>query len=577
MAENNPIVIVFIGGEQSSKHDFLDFERRQQILGKLSPSNFSPFEITITTKDKTRTIRIIDAPTKETEKQERDELLAQTDIIVVCFSLVSQSSYDEVENVLIKEVNNLEKKVPTFLLGIGTDLRNSEDVLSKLSSNPISEEQGKELAKKISAKSYFECELFGRNQLQIIKDFIEILDEELKEENLKEENLKEENLKENNLKEENLKENNSEDNSEDEKLEEQKPLSISIESQIYNNELIIGESANNLPYFNDLIESELKAKESIRPISETKKYKVIEKNIMLISESIDFAIDFADTFLLISDSQTYLQQDTNDLKNFSISIQISNSTLNIHLFCVDLNQEIEKDENLKNIDTFMIFFNSETKDQHSKILNFWRTILLPLPNEYLMAVINIDPNGQSYNDKKELFSQNLKLAKFAAEIKSSHFFQINSCTNVNDVAKVMIEILAAQFQNLSTLKSELHQIVFNEEIKDMQRKKEELLELSLGKNELHTKILQICNTEDLLSTLNKTKNPDIRMKMTGLHLACLHNSQIDVIRILVISGADVNALDNKTPLHYACENQVSFEIIQYLLDKGSDPNLKSVN
>lgn len=58
---------------------------------------------------------------------------------------------------------------------------------------------------------------------------------------------------------------------------------------------------------------------------------------------------------------------------------------------------------------------------------------------------------------------------------------------------------------------------------------------------------------------------------TLLHLAC-ESGKMDIIEVLVASGADVNAANahSMTPLHIAC-NKHDEELIRYLLENGADP------
>ncbi|EAU36189.1 protein rho1 [Aspergillus terreus NIH2624] len=81
-------------------------------------------------------------------------------VILICFAIDSPDSLDNVQEKWISEVLHFCQGLPIILVGCKVDLRNNRQVieeLAKTSQSPVSEEQGKDVAKKIGAYKYLEC------------------------------------------------------------------------------------------------------------------------------------------------------------------------------------------------------------------------------------------------------------------------------------------------------------------------------------------------------------------------------------------------------------------------------------
>jgi cell division control protein 42 len=84
----------------------------------------------------------------------------QTDVFLVCFSVVLPSSLANVEEIWVKEIQKYCPKTPFILVGTKTDLRDDPKEIEKLAKKkerPIRYEQGERIAKKLKAAKYVEC------------------------------------------------------------------------------------------------------------------------------------------------------------------------------------------------------------------------------------------------------------------------------------------------------------------------------------------------------------------------------------------------------------------------------------
>lgn len=83
-----------------------------------------------------------------------------TDVILMCFSVDSPDSLENVQTKWTPEVRHFCPKVPIILVGNKIDLRNDPETireLSKYKQKPVRTEDGKAMAEMIHASAYVEC------------------------------------------------------------------------------------------------------------------------------------------------------------------------------------------------------------------------------------------------------------------------------------------------------------------------------------------------------------------------------------------------------------------------------------
>jgi small GTP-binding protein len=84
----------------------------------------------------------------------------QTDVFIACFSVVNPSSYQNVKNKWIREIERYCPGVPVVLVGSKADLREDEGIqhyLKDYGTRPITPEEGEALSQDIGAVAYVEC------------------------------------------------------------------------------------------------------------------------------------------------------------------------------------------------------------------------------------------------------------------------------------------------------------------------------------------------------------------------------------------------------------------------------------
>ncbi|XP_077443921.1 ras-like GTP-binding protein RHO [Stigmatopora argus] len=83
-----------------------------------------------------------------------------TDVILMCFSVDSPDSLENIPEKWVPEVKHFCPNVPIILVGNKKDLRNDENVrnsLSRLKLEPVRPEDGRAMAARIGAHDYLEC------------------------------------------------------------------------------------------------------------------------------------------------------------------------------------------------------------------------------------------------------------------------------------------------------------------------------------------------------------------------------------------------------------------------------------
>ncbi|CAH1759394.1 24411_t:CDS:2 [Entrophospora sp. SA101] len=97
----------------------------------------------------------------------------QTDVFLICFSLVSPSSYENVKSKWYPEIMHHTTNTPLILVGTKLDLREDKETIQKLkqkSQIPITYPQGLQMAKDIGAVRYLECSALTQKGLKSVFD-----------------------------------------------------------------------------------------------------------------------------------------------------------------------------------------------------------------------------------------------------------------------------------------------------------------------------------------------------------------------------------------------------------------------
>ena len=97
----------------------------------------------------------------------------QTDVFLVCYSVVNPSSFENVKATWIPEVRHHCPEVPMILVGLKLDLRASNDTIKKLKErglSPITYEMGFKQARDLGCTKFLECSALEQRGLKEVFD-----------------------------------------------------------------------------------------------------------------------------------------------------------------------------------------------------------------------------------------------------------------------------------------------------------------------------------------------------------------------------------------------------------------------
>ncbi|KAI8322135.1 cell division control protein 42 [Martensiomyces pterosporus] len=137
------------------------------------PTVFDNYAVTVMIGDEPYTLGLFDTAGQEDYDRLRPLSYPQTDVFLVCFSVTSQASYENVREKWFPEVRHHCPGVPCLIVGTQVDLREDRGTLAKLEANrqrPISVEQGEKLARDLGAVKYVECSALTQKGLKNVFD-----------------------------------------------------------------------------------------------------------------------------------------------------------------------------------------------------------------------------------------------------------------------------------------------------------------------------------------------------------------------------------------------------------------------
>lgn len=133
------------------------------------PTVFDNYSSQVTVDGRTLSLNLWDTAGQEEYDRLRTLSYPQTNVFIICFSISSPASYENVLHKWHPEVTHHCPGVPILLVGTKSDLREDSETLKKLkeaNSAPVSHHNGSSLAKQIQAVRYMECSALNQDGIK---------------------------------------------------------------------------------------------------------------------------------------------------------------------------------------------------------------------------------------------------------------------------------------------------------------------------------------------------------------------------------------------------------------------------
>ncbi|XP_046341522.1 ras-related C3 botulinum toxin substrate 2-like [Haliotis rubra] len=173
MAQGRPIKCVVVGDGTVGKTCMLISYTTDSFPGEYVPTVFDNYTANMMVDSVPVSLGLWDTAGQEDYDRLRPLSYPQTDVFLICFSVVSPSSFENVTTKWNPEIKHHCPDAPVILVGTKIDLRENKETIGQLVAQglaPIKREQGMKLVNKVRAVKYMECSALTQRGLKQVFD-----------------------------------------------------------------------------------------------------------------------------------------------------------------------------------------------------------------------------------------------------------------------------------------------------------------------------------------------------------------------------------------------------------------------
>jgi len=172
-SSGNKIKCVFIGDGAVGKTSLIISYTTNGYPAEYVPTAIDTYHAVVHVDGQPLTLELCDTPGQDDFDTLRPLVYPNTDVFLLCFSVVMPSTFQNVREKWIPEIRSQSKKVPIVLVGTQSDLRADAKTLVGLrhsKEHPIQESEARKLAHSLGCETYVESSSLTQDNLKEVFD-----------------------------------------------------------------------------------------------------------------------------------------------------------------------------------------------------------------------------------------------------------------------------------------------------------------------------------------------------------------------------------------------------------------------
>lgn len=128
--------------------------------GEYIPTVFDNYSANVMMQGKPINLGLWDTAGQEDYDRLRPLSYPQTDVFLICFSIIAPASFHNIKNKWYPEIQHHAPRVPFVLVGLKVDLRTDPETVERLKQKrlaPITGQEAEAMADELGASGYYEC------------------------------------------------------------------------------------------------------------------------------------------------------------------------------------------------------------------------------------------------------------------------------------------------------------------------------------------------------------------------------------------------------------------------------------